>query len=76
MTEDEARAVQTQVEQARPTLICELRPRIHTGQDPTAVDPDDAWVVVVTNAATGVVVNLTDAAAWREQLQPALPTAG
>ncbi|HSH77820.1 MAG TPA: hypothetical protein VLA19_04720 [Herpetosiphonaceae bacterium] len=72
MTEAEARALSAQITQAHPMLICELRPRIHTGSDETAPDLEDAWSIVVTNSGTGVVVNVTRRDVWEDQLSPAL----
>ena len=72
MTEAEARALSAQIVQEHPTLTCDLRPRIHTGSDDRAADAEDTWSIVVTNAGTGVVVNLTRNEGWQAQLAPAL----
>ncbi|MDP9310249.1 MAG: hypothetical protein M3R24_05050 [Chloroflexota bacterium] len=72
MTEAEARALSAQIMQEHPMLTCDLRPRIHTGNDETAPDPEDAWSIVVTNTGTGVVVIVTRRDGWEDQLGPAL----
>ncbi len=71
MTETQANALKAEIERDSPQLICELRPRIHTGHDVAAPDVDDDWALVVTNASTGVVVNITSHTQWREQIEPA-----
>lgn len=72
MTEADARALSAHIVCDHPMLTCDLRPRIHTGTDETAHDPEDAWSIVVTNTGTGVVVNVTRSDMWEEQLGPAL----
>lgn len=72
MTESDARALSANIIRDHPTLTCDLRPRIHTGNDETAPDTEDAWSIVVTNTATGVVVNVTALDRWEDQLGPAL----
>ena len=73
MTEAEARALSEQIMREHPMLTCDLRPRMHTGADHTALDAEDAWSIVVTNTGTGVVVNVTRCDTWEDQLGPALP---
>ncbi len=72
MTEAEAKDLKALIERDMPYVTCEVRPRIHTGHDIAAPDVDDDRALVVTNATTGIVVNITSRAHWREQIEPAL----
>ncbi len=72
MTEAEAHNLQVVIERDWPHLTCDVRPRIHTGRDAAAHDVDDEWALIVTNASTGVVVNVTSGDNWREQIEPVL----